>query len=362
MNLQDLGWDDGFAASFEPHDNCIPGRVSAQHRGAYDVLTEHGELRVQLAGRLRHEATSGADLPAVGDWVALRDDTIQAVLPRRSAFSRKVAWSQTEAQVVAANLDTVFVVSALDGDLNPRRLERYLTLAWESGATPALVLTKADLCTDRTAALLEVEQVAPGVSAHVVSNLTGEGIDELAPYLAPAKTVALLGSSGVGKSTLANRLLGEELQATKAIAEDGRGRHTTSSRHLFQLPGGALLVDTPGLREVQLWDADEGIQEAFADVDELAAAAASTTARTSRSPGAPCRPRSPRARSRPSGSRATVSCNASSRTSRSSRTRGSARMNGRSGSRSRGACGRRPGDQRSRRENAAIASRRATTR
>jgi ribosome biogenesis GTPase len=245
--------------------------VSAQHRGAFDVLTEQGELRVQLAGRLRHEAASGAELPAVGDWVAVRDETIQAVLPRRSAFSRKVAWSQTEAQVVAANLDTVFVVSGLDGDLNPRRLERYLTLAWESGATPVLVLTKADLCVDRDAALLEVEQVALGVSAHVVSNVTGEGLDELAQYLAPAKTVALLGSSGVGKSTLANRLLGEELQATKEIAEDGRGRHTTSSRHLFQLPGGALLVDTPGLREVQLWDADEGIQDAFADVDEVAA-------------------------------------------------------------------------------------------
>jgi ribosome biogenesis GTPase len=269
--LNDLGWDDGFAAAFEPYDNCIPARVSAQHRGAFDVLTEQGELRVQLAGRLRHEATSGAELPAVGDWVAVRDETIQGVLPRRSAFSRKVAWSQTEAQVVAANLDTVFVVSGLDGDLNPRRLERYLTLAWESGATPVLVLTKADLCTDREAALLEVEQVALGVSMHVVSNVTGEGLDELAQHLAPAKTVALLGSSGVGKSTLANRLLGEELQATKEIAEDGRGRHTTSSRHLFQLPGGALLVDTPGLREVQLWDADEGIQDAFADVDEVAA-------------------------------------------------------------------------------------------
>jgi ribosome biogenesis GTPase len=271
LNLNDLGWDDGFAAAFEPYDNCIPARVSAQHRGAFDVLTEQGELRVQLAGRLRHEAASGAELPAVGDWVAVRDETIQGVLPRRSAFSRKVAWSQTEAQVVAANLDTVFVVSGLDGDLNPRRLERYLTLAWESGATPVLVLTKADLCADREAALLEVEQVALGVSAHVVSNVTGEGLDELTRYLAPAKTVALLGSSGVGKSTLANRLLGEELQATKEIAEDGRGRHTTSSRHLFQLPGGALLVDTPGLREVQLWDADEGIQDAFADVDEVAA-------------------------------------------------------------------------------------------
>jgi ribosome biogenesis GTPase len=271
LNLQDLGWDDGFAAAFEPHDNCIPARVSAQHRGGYDVLTERGELRVRLAGRLRHEAASAADLPAVGDWVALREETVHAVLPRRSAFTRKAAWSPTEAQVLAANLDTVFVVSGLDGDFNLRRLERYLTLAWESGATPALVLTKADLCEDVGGSLLEAEQVAFGVPAHVVSNVTGEGLDELSPYLAPAKTVALLGSSGVGKSTLANRLLGAELQATKEIAEDGRGRHTTTSRQLLRLPGGALLVDTPGLREIQLWDADEGIEEAFADVDELAA-------------------------------------------------------------------------------------------
>jgi ribosome biogenesis GTPase / thiamine phosphate phosphatase len=272
LNLNDLGWDEGFAASFEPHkDECEPARVAAQHRGGYDVLTEAGERRVRLTGRLRHEAASAAELPAVGDWVVLRDDTIHAVLPRRSAFSRKAAWSATEEQVLAANLDAVFVVSALNGDLNLRRLERYLTLAWESGATPVLVLTKADLCDDVGAALLEVEQVALGVATHAVSNLSGAGLDELTPYLAPARTVALLGSSGVGKSTLANRLAGEERQVTHEIAEDGRGRHTTTSRQLIPLPGGALLVDTPGLREIQLWEADDGIQEAFADVDELAA-------------------------------------------------------------------------------------------
>lgn len=271
MDLHDLGWDDGFAAGLEPHDNCIPARVSAQHRGEYDVLTRGGELRAHVSGRLRHEASSGAELPAVGDWVALCETTIHAVLPRRSAFVRKVAFHATEAQVLAANIDTVFVVTGLDEDFSPRRLERYLTLAWESGASPAVVLTKSDLCDDPPARLLEVEQVAVGVPAHVVSNLTGEGLDELAPYLAPAKTVALLGSSGVGKSSLLNRLLGSEVQPTKELAEDGTGRHTTTARQLFPLPSGALLVDTPGLREVQLWSADEGIQEAFADVDELAA-------------------------------------------------------------------------------------------
>jgi ribosome biogenesis GTPase len=173
--------------------------------------------------------------------------------------------------VLAANIDTVFVVTGLDEDFSARRLERYLTLAWESGATPAVVLTKADLCDDPLAMLLEAEQVAVGVQAHVVSNVTGEGLDELVTYLAPAKTVALLGSSGVGKSSLVNRLFNDEVQATKELAEDGTGRHTTTARQLFRLPGGAMLVDTPGLREVQLWDADEGIQEAFSDVDELAA-------------------------------------------------------------------------------------------
>jgi ribosome biogenesis GTPase len=271
LNLHDLGWDDGFAVALQPHDNCIAGRVSAEHRGEYDVLTEAGELRAHVAGRLRHEAASGAELPAVGDWVALRDAVVHAVLPRRSAFKRKVNLGNTEAQVLAANVDTVFVVTGLDDDFNPHRIERYLTLAWESGAMPALVLTKADLCDDPLALLLQAEQVAVGVSAHVVSNVTGEGLDELAPYLGPAKTVALLGSSGVGKSSLLNRLLGVEAQPTKELADDGTGRHTTTTRQLFRLPGGALLVDTPGLREVQLWAADDGIDQAFGDVDELAA-------------------------------------------------------------------------------------------
>ena len=286
LDLNDLGWDDGFAAAFEPYkDEFIPARVAAQHRGEYSVLTKAGELRARLAGRIQHEAAGASELPAVGDWVALRDETIHAVLPRRSAFSRKAAWAPTEEQVLAANLDTIFVLSALNGDLNPRRLERYLTLAWESGATPVLVLTKADLCDDVGSALLSVEEVAPGVAAHAVSNVTGAGLEELEPYLGPARTVALLGSSGVGKSTLANRLMGTDVQVTHEIAEDGRGRHTTTSRQLLVLPGGAMLVDTPGLRELQLWDAGEGIQDAFADVDELAAGCRFNDCSHTREPG-----------------------------------------------------------------------------
>jgi ribosome biogenesis GTPase / thiamine phosphate phosphatase len=273
QTLLDLGWDDGFAAAFEPYrrEGLVPARVAAQHRGEYAVLGEAGELRTRVSGRLRHDATSTAELPAVGDWVVLRHATIQGVLPRRSAFSRKAARAPTEEQVLAANIDTVFVVSALDGELNLRRLERYLTLAWESGADPVLVLTKADLCGDVPGALLSVEPVAIGVPVHALSNVTGAGLEQLEAHLAPARTVALLGSSGVGKSSLANRLVGSELQATRAIAEEGRGRHTTTSRQLIRLPDGALLVDTPGLRELQLWDADDGIHDAFADVDELAA-------------------------------------------------------------------------------------------
>jgi ribosome biogenesis GTPase / thiamine phosphate phosphatase len=287
LNLNDLGWDDGFAAAFQPHqqDGVVPARVSAQHRGGYDVLGGFGERRARVSGRLRHAAASAAELPAAGDWVALREETITAVLPRRSAFTRKAAWAATEEQVLAANLDAVFVVSALDGDLNLRRLERYLTLAWESGASPVIVLTKADLCDDVGAVLLAVAPVAIGVPALPVSNVTGAGLDELEPHLVPARTVALLGSSGVGKSSLANRLAGGELQTTREIAADGRGRHTTTTRQLIRLSGGALLVDTPGLRELQLWDADAGIHEAFADIDELSGACRFDDCSHTREPG-----------------------------------------------------------------------------
>ena len=276
-DLTALGWDDALAEEFEPHRRAglIPGRVSIQHRGAYDVLTTEGELRCDVAGRLYDEAASPADLPAVGDWVAVAArpeeaaGTVQAVLPRRTKFSRKTAWQASEEQVLAANVDVALIVTSLNEDMNLRRLERYLTLAWESGATPVLVLTKADLADDVAAVVAEVESVAFGAPVHAISSVTGEGLDELRAHLRPGVTAALLGSSGVGKSTLVNTLVGEDLLETREIREDGKGRHTTTRRELIQLPGGALVIDTPGMREVQLWIADEGLEEAFSDVTEL---------------------------------------------------------------------------------------------
>ena len=281
MNLEKLGWTSSFEEAFRSfgEDGLTPGRISAGFTHLYRVLTGEGELLAEVAGRFRHQAGGPQDFPAVGDWVALepRPDegraTIHAVLPRKSAFVRKAAGDTVLAQVLAANVDTVFLVGGLDGDFNPRRIERALVLAWESGAVPVVLLNKADLCADADAEArrAEVEAVAPGVPVHVVSGRSGDGMEALAPYLAPGRTVALLGSSGVGKSTIVNRLLGEERQRTSEVREhDQRGRHTTTYRELIVLPGGAVLVDTPGLREIQLWASEEGLATAFDDVARLA--------------------------------------------------------------------------------------------
>ena len=277
MTLADLGWDSGFETEFGPYrqEGLVPARVATRHRTAYELLTELGELGAQTSGRLH----DGGRMPAVGDWVAVaplpgeRRVVIRAVLSRRSSFSRKEAWVRTEEQVVAANVDTVLIVSALDGDLNVRRLERYLAAGWDSGAQPVVVLTKADLCTpgEVAAAVLDVNAVALGVPVHAVSSVTADGLEELRAYLAPGRTVALLGSSGVGKSTLANRLLGRDLLATGELRADGRGRHTTTRRELVPVPGGGLLLDTPGMRELQLWGDGGGLEAAFGEVAELAA-------------------------------------------------------------------------------------------
>jgi ribosome biogenesis GTPase len=276
--LPELGWTDSHTTDFEPHAVAghIPARVAAQHRGAYVLFSELGELRAEMAGRLSHEAAGMGDLPAVGDWVAVaaRPDegaaTIQAVLPRRTSFSRKVALTASQEQVLAANVDAVFLLMSLNEDFNVRRLERYLTTAWESGAQPVIVLTKTDLCPEFELRVLEVEAIAFGVAVHAISSITGDGLELVRAHLTPGRTIALLGSSGVGKSTLVNTLAGEELLATQEIREDdGEGRHTTSHRQLVLLPGGGLVLDTPGLRELQLWESSDGLAETFGDVEEL---------------------------------------------------------------------------------------------
>jgi ribosome biogenesis GTPase / thiamine phosphate phosphatase len=276
-SVEQLGWDEQWQSELErlEDDNLIPGRIAAQHRGEYVVWSPLGELRAELAGRLFHEVEVGGPVPAVGDWVAVRPraeerrGTVDAVLPRRAAISRKQTLSESVEQVLAANVDVVFLLNGLDDDFSIRRLERYLTTAWESGAQPVVVLTKADLHPDVTDALLEVESVAIGVPILPVSNLTGVGVDAVAAQLGPGRTAVLLGSSGVGKSSLLNRLAGSEVMPTSELAADGTGRHTTTHRELVLLPSGALIIDTPGLRELQLWEGDLGTS--FADIEELAA-------------------------------------------------------------------------------------------
>jgi ribosome biogenesis GTPase len=274
-----LGWSPSREAEFEPYaaQALVPARVAAQHRGGYVVYAEHGERPAEIAGRLRHAAVTAAELPAVGDWVAVRDGdaaaaaTVHAVLERSTVFSRRAAGEETVEQVVAANVDVVFVVSAFGADLNVRRLERYLAAGWESGARPVIVLNKCDLAVEGEPALAEVEAVAFGVPVHAVSALDGFGVSELAPYVGNGTTVALLGSSGVGKSSLLNRLLGRERQLVQSIRDDGKGRHTTTHRELVPLPGGGLVLDTPGMRELGLWAVGSGVDETFADLAGIAA-------------------------------------------------------------------------------------------
>ena len=281
IDLGELGWRPELAEALEAHQ--VPARVAAQHRGAFDVYAEHGELRVRLPGRLLHD---GIDV-AVGDWVAVADErVIQAVLPRRSAIVRNAAGRATSAQTLAANVDLAFVVSSLGPELEPRRIERYLVTIWESGAAPEIVLTKADRLDDPWPLVAEVEAVAVGVPVHVVSAVTGQGCDALRARIEPGTTAVLLGSSGVGKSTLVNRFAGNELMAVKETrADDDEGRHTTSHRELVVLPGGGLVIDTPGLRELQLWDRGDGVGEAFADVEELAGACRFNDCAHTREPG-----------------------------------------------------------------------------
>jgi ribosome biogenesis GTPase len=274
LTLEELGWNPAFAAAYSAveEQGLVAARVTLAHAREVRVHDGAGEWRAAISGKVRHTHVA----PTVGDWVAARPPaggpvgSIEVILPRKSVFSRRAAGTQGVEQVLAANVDVAFVVMGLDGDYNLRRLERFLALTYASGSAAVIILSKADLCTDLPQRLAEVAGVAPGVPVLAARLLEGPP-EELAEHVRHGRTVVLLGSSGVGKSTLINRLLSGDVQKTRAVrASDHRGRHTTSNRQLFAVPGGGLVIDSPGLREIQLWNADEGIGEAFDDIDALA--------------------------------------------------------------------------------------------
>jgi ribosome biogenesis GTPase / thiamine phosphate phosphatase len=279
MDLASFGWNEFFEANFKSYAErgYTCGRVTLEHRNLFRVYTQSGEVLAEISGKLRHEATSRRDLPAVGDWVAIRAQPdagrvmIHGVLPRRTTFARQIAGSRTEEQIVGANVDTVFLLTALNQDFSLRRIERYLVIAWESGAHPIIILSKSDLCERVADSINEVQSVAPRVPIHAISVVTGSGLADIAQYFRRGQTIALLGSSGVGKSTLVNHLAGVDRLKVQTVREDDdRGRHTTTHRELVLLPAGGLVLDTPGMRELQLWDGDESMQLVFDDIELLA--------------------------------------------------------------------------------------------
>ena len=283
MHLQQLGWDDSFAGNFKQISvaGFVPARVIEQMKGFYRVSAEPGEYLADLAGRMRHLAASPEDLPAVGDWVAIAVNSgshrarIGAILPRRTQLARRAAGREVRAQIIATNLDTVFIVTAANQEFNLRRVERYISAVWDGGAKPVILLNKADLCRDAPVAPRELaaplETAFPGVAVYALSALEGRGLEALWVSLAPAKTAAFVGSSGVGKSTIINALANTSLATQPVRAKDDRGRHTTTSRQMIFLPNGGMVIDTPGMREFQPWDAEEGTHCAFEDIAELAA-------------------------------------------------------------------------------------------
>jgi ribosome biogenesis GTPase len=287
MNLPDLGWNEFFKKHFEKFKNpgLIPARVAQEHRHNFLLYCERGELVGSVSGKFRFQAQSKGEFPAAGDWVAAsiregeRKAIIRAVLPRRSQFSRKAVLSggmpdtggKTDEQILAANVDYIFLVSGLDGEFNLRRMERYLSIAWESGAIPVLVLNKADVCVDVQSHLKHAQSIAMGAAVHTISAAKNEGLSVFHQYLKSGMTGAFLGSSGVGKSTIINALLGEERLRVGEVREfDKKGRHITSSRELIILPAAGMVIDTPGMRELALWDQEEGITKTFDDIEQIA--------------------------------------------------------------------------------------------
>lgn len=280
LNTTHFGWDERLAAAFQEHKAAgrVPVRISLRVKGFYLALTEIGEIPAELTGRLRYDAVTPLDLPVVGDWAAatiIEESTpraqIHAVLERKSLFCRKEAGKRAVAQPVAANVDVALIATALDHDYSLNRIERYLTLSRECGAWAVVLLTKSDVCPDPESKVAEVRMRMPGVPVIAISSVDGTGMNVLREYLRPGITCVVLGSSGVGKSTLINHLLGADVLKTREVRlADSKGRHTTSNRQLLMLPSGALIIDTPGMRELQLWDAREGITETFSDIAELA--------------------------------------------------------------------------------------------
>lgn len=274
--LSTVGLDEDLLRQASQTPDCFLARVSIQHKEQYRVITEAGEIQAVISGKLGYDAVDAPDYPAVGDWVLVdrRDDThgnaiIRRILPRRTVLRRKAAGISVHGQIIAANIDQLFICMALDQDFSLRRLERYLAIAWDSGAIPVVVLTKTDLCDSLSERLTETRAIALGVDILLTSGLDEDGYLPVAQYLQPGKTVAFVGSSGVGKSTLINRLLGENRQATLELGQAGKGRHTTTFRQLIALPGGAVVIDTPGMRELQLDSGD--LAQTFADIEALAA-------------------------------------------------------------------------------------------
>ena len=303
IRLEEFGWDAFFDDEFRKAGipDTVPARVISQHKDLCMVQCEHGELAATISGRLRYRADTGLAYPVVGDWVAIspqlneRKAVIRAVLPRKSSFSRQASGGRqrlsggpAQEQVVAANIDTVFLVSGLDGgrSLNLRRVERYLTLAWNSGASPVIVLNKADLCPDIESVIKDAEGIASGVPVHAASATEKLGLDELRKYITGGSTAALLGQSGVGKSAIINALLGEERLQVGAVREsDRQGRHTTTGRELILLPDGGAVIDTPGMREIQVRGDEEGLKDTFDDIEQLAGQCRFSDCRHDNEPG-----------------------------------------------------------------------------